>query len=241
MEHRQLLGAGLVVVVVTALLVVLVGVPLISTHFRYERGCAPNETRVFYLNLNVIDTNVTVSFVDDPDLLYQIDVEEYSHGASHTPTYEEDETSMSFYINGLDSARLEQVDVRLGTGTFCDILIWGSNINASVVFGNRAKLDGQTCAFISDGRVRFEFSEDVSFSNSSIDVVVNGADDATVVVDLPLGMNGRMNVKPSATIVSQSASGWFLVNSTVWATSSTDTPLLYIDIGSKHVSFDLST
>ena len=244
MKRLIVVSMAIAAMILGSVFMVYVGIPLVSTHFHYERYLDPDETRYGYIEIRVQYANVTVRFEDDPTLLYRIDVVQYQPGWRHRVYNGDSANYVGIDIAGRDRwgnpERTERVDIVLGTGTHYDIYIGHWNLNVSVVYDNGVRLGSDELRIDCTGTVYFEFTEDVSFGASGLYVHISSNANATLVVDLPPGMNGRMRMNPYSTIISQWTYGWFLVDFYVWGTASLDLPRLNIELGTVRVSFHLS-
>ncbi len=238
METKKVVGVAVILVAVVGVLVVFVGLPASSTQFHYERAYPADETRKVNILLDVRNTNVSVTFVDDPNLMYSVDVVQYSTGDHHHSYYQEwgdPHFSLDYHIDSLTDEGIKEVNVVLGTGTYYVIYIEGANNNASVVFDNGAVLAGQEILMsAAQGDFYFELTEDVSFTDAGL--LVNSATGVNLVldVDLPTGLNGRLEVQDGISFSPTSMVGWSLVSSglgqpSVYTTSSTVEPLVNIE------------
>lgn len=241
METRKLVGAALVLVVVVGVLVVFIGLPAVQTTFHYERNYPVDETKYVYFETNVV-ANISVTFIDDPLLMYSVDVIQNTPGSQHYITHSEHEDHLNVYLMPMEDApALQSVNIVLGTGTYYEIIIYGANINVSVVFDNGAVLQGQEFVMSASGSLSFELTEDVSFLNNGLEVTVQTHVDVALVVDLPPGLNGRLETASYSTLGAHTMTGWSLIDTNTWATPSVAQPLLDIFMDTfLRVNFDLS-
>lgn len=239
MDTKKVVGAVVILVAVVGLVVVFMGLPATQTSFHYERQYPADETRKVYLEIDTIDTNITITFVDDPRLMYSVDVVQYEPGDHHNARYQELETVIDFSIER--PSRAKSIDVVLGTGTYYDIILSGTNFNVSVVYDNGALLEGQECIVSGTGSLYFELTEDVDFSDMGLEVSVSTHVDVDLVVDLPTGLNGRLDTR-GATLGTNTASGWSIIAADTWGTPSITQPLLdiLVNLAEGTVSFNLN-
>ena len=80
MDTKKVVGAVVILVAVVGLVVVFVGQPTTQTSFHYERQYPTDETRKVYLEIDTQDANITITFVDDPRLMYSVDIVQYEPG-----------------------------------------------------------------------------------------------------------------------------------------------------------------
>jgi len=248
MESRKVVALVVLVAVVGGL-TVFVGIPAIQTEFQYERAYPTGETK--HVWLRIVDfsnpVNVNVTFVDDSGLMYRIDVVQEISGVQHGLIYQEpswDPTTISVKVVGLGEERVSTIDVVLGTGTPYDLSFEGQAMNVTVVFDNNAVIspresdtnDFDVNAACYGGVFTFVFTENVQFNNTGILVHASVATNILLAIDLPDGMNGRLEC-PWEPEVSFITSGWSILSSgiglpTIYGTGSIDEPLVDI-IGSS--------
>ena len=237
MVARRTIGLAMILVVVVGVLVVFVGVPMFQTTFHYERQYPTGDTRHVYFDTDV-DADVTVTFVDDHTLMYSIDIVQSSPGNHHIFRCNFYDEYISVLIARTESAPPQTINVVLGTGTYYDIII-GGNSNASVTFDNGAVIGGQEVS-MNVGGAFFELTEDVSFSDIGMEVSIPADDDVQIIVDLPEGLNGRLDTS-GATLGTHTASGWSLVATDTWGTVSILDPVIDIEVGTwGTLTFSLS-
>ena len=110
---------------------------------RYEAGDEPNRWCSIRL-LNMHDTNVTVSCVDDPLLLFSLDIELYKPGRiGRDFILETSQTKLNLnYYEGYNLYdpqilyRMKSVRVILGSATNYTFFVNGGNLNSSISLGD---------------------------------------------------------------------------------------------------------
>ena len=233
MDTKKVVGAVVRLVTLVGVLVVFVGLPLTQTQFHYERQYPAGETRNVDLRIDfeTTPTTITIRFVDDPALMYSIDVEQYESGLHHSLIYQDEfDSSLRVSIQGIGD-QTSAVDITLGTGTYYDIAVDGQHLAISITYNNGAVLSGQD--FSTHGinhTLEFVFTEDVNFTTLGLNVRTVLYADVVLSIDLPNGMNGRLAVPSSTPFLYTSMVGWSLTTSIgspfVYSTSSTTDPLL---------------
>ena len=244
MKRLIVASMAIAAMILGSVFTVYIGIPLVSTHFHYERYLDPDDARVGYIKVRVRSTNVTVRFEDDPTRLYRVDVVQYQPGWRHRAYVEDDADSVGISIYGWppwgEPDRAERVDIVLGTGTHYDIYILGDDLNVSVVYDNGAWLGSDELHIGGTGTAYLEYTEDISFNRSGMVASIDGNINATLVVDLPPGLNGRMHLSVGVVPQSQWTYGWSIVDLSTWGTPYQSQPLLQFLIGCDYVSFHLS-
>lgn len=216
------------VLVAVVLIAVVVGAVLLvwnssATSFHYERQYPTNETKYVRLALDDLkDTNVTVTFTDDPTLMYSIDVTLYVPGITYTFEYEERSDYLA--VDLIATGRVESIDVVLGTGSSYEILVRnGVNIDATVAFGNNAVLGAREFIYTCTGSFHFSFDENVNFTDGGLLATVGIAglapDSLYLNIDIPDGMDGRIDFGPDPVTFTQLA-GWHHEGFGIYATAS---------------------
>jgi hypothetical protein len=181
-------------------------------------------------------TNVSVSFSDDPTLLYSIDVTQYYPGSYHLVYFYEgapwDSTLLYVGICGSGNEQVASVAITLGTGTYYALELDG-RLNVSIAYDNGAWLRGQSVVVkCNGGKFELTFSENVNFTDSGLDVQTGGVTNLFMDIDLPDGMNGMIEIPIAVDFAYSEMVGWSKTSSgdpTIYSTPSTEQPLLYID------------
>lgn len=217
-----LIAAMLIAVVVGAVLLVW---DASATSFHYEREYPAGETKYVQLALdNLRDTNVTVTFTDDPTLMYSIDVTLYKPGMTYT--IEEEELIYSWTIDLVGTGRVKSVDVVLGTGTSYSVFVrTGISINTTITYGNGAILDNREFLYSCNGTLQFNFGENVNFTKGGLradigaPAFVNRPSPLSLNIDLPEGMDGRIDFRNDPITFTQMA-GWHHEGFGIYSTAS---------------------
>ncbi|MHA1138578.1 MAG: hypothetical protein ACTSSE_19045 [Candidatus Thorarchaeota archaeon] len=247
MERNRLIALVLIVIVVSGVFAVFVVVPAFQTHFHYEKAYPPSETKHVWVAIEDFSEPmvVGVSFVDDPLLMYRIDVIQQAAGLQHRFSYEEssfDPTMILVSVTGAGDERVESIDIVLGTGTSYDMTFVGGHMNATVSYDNSAVIsprDGDTIERYDISAdcdtLTFIMTENVQFDSSGLLISIPSHTNLHIEVDLPDGMNCLMDVAGGSDI-SVAAYGLSVLGGpdshTIFRTSSIDEPLLEIDVGS---------
>ena len=240
MDRRRSLTAAIVLIVTISMFIIFIGLPLTQTQFHYVRQNPSNETRRVEISLYDFDcttTNVSVSFLDDPTLLYSIDVTQYYPGRYHNVYFYEgapwDSTLLFVGINGIGEEQVASVDITLGTGTSYNLEFDG-HLNVSIAYDNGAWLRGQEVVVrCGGGKFELTFSEDVNFTDSGLDVHTGINTNLFLDIDLPDGMNGKLSIPYQTDFAYNEMVGWSLTSSgygtpSIYSTSSISQPLLDI-------------
>ncbi len=207
-NRRVMALAGIVIVVVATVGIVVVLDPWgTELHFRQEYT-GGEDTKVLLTIWSLRDCNLTVSFVNDTSLLFDIQASLYEPSDTLSVTHE---SSDYWLIEG--RGRQKRIDILLGTGVCYDINIGeGTNLNTTITVGNGAIIDGQSIKALHTGVVRFSFREQNEPDIRSGFGVTLGfqpyTPTALVDIDLPNNMDGELRAGDSP-ISFVAISGWY--------------------------------
>ncbi len=209
------------VAVVLTLIIVGAGITLIlfpptSDTFHFESEYPEGDIDPVQLWLTDIrDCSLNVSFVDDPDLLYKIDVELYgSHPASSAfelsiNDYRVHSGWVEVRFEGIQ--RIKSLHVVLGSGVPYEIVVpSSSDMNATFVYGNNAVGSDASLFYSATGSIlSLIFTEDMVFSETGMEVTIGSAglsDYVYLYTDLPDGVSGGATFREPLYL--QSSNGW---------------------------------
>jgi len=249
MDRRKITSLGVVTILVGAF-VYFVGIPAVQTQFHYEQGYPVNETKyiVFWIDdFHTTAKEVNIGFIDDPHLMYRIDVTQNEPGRHHYVQYYNWEDSILVKLVGADNEKVTAIDIILGTGTSYDIWIEGDEMDVTLTYSNGAIIDPNNPdsddIFVNNNNGNFTFimTEDVTLTSNAtgaLFVNVNYCTNTAVVVDLPEGLNGQLEARFWLDYVDLTLNGWSIIEypisgtcSTIYGTSSRAQPYIYIDVG----------
>jgi hypothetical protein len=181
-----------------------------STEFHYEHVYPSGETKQALVSLwGLEDTNVSITFEDNPALLHSLDIELYSAGDIFQ--YELEDKASYYWIKLEATDRIKSLDLVLGTGPKYEIGIHGTNINSTITYSNGALLRGQQIEYYGSGFLRFVLDEDIDFSTEGLDVLIREEagvrGDLDLNIDLPEGLNGRVSFDTTSLTIAENE-GW---------------------------------
>jgi hypothetical protein len=236
------------VAVVLALIIVGAGTilflsPRSSTSFHFEDVYPEGDRYPVYLWLTDIqDCALNLSFVDNSDLLYQIDVELYDSqpAPSAFDLTIEDFRVQSSWIEVSFHALLsfKSLQITLGSGVPYMIVVTGSDVNATFVYDNNAIGSGASIDYsITGSFVSLSLTEDMVFSTTGMEVSISEPDYAYLSLDLPDGVNGLATFREPLSI--HSNNGWSyrstFIDRVSYATDPWDSqPLIEVGISSLY-------
>ena len=162
-----LISFGVVFINITGILV-----PLEQT-YHFESYVNPETAKGNFSVIKLInmdDCNLTVSCVDNPELVYSVDIEFYEPtraGYDFKITQRDqsfelgvsDFTSESFKA---ELVRMKSVNLVLGSGFVYHLRIHGGKLNSSIVLENEVHLD-QYFQYLANGTLKISFENDVNY------------------------------------------------------------------------------
>jgi hypothetical protein len=183
-----------------------------GTSFHYERRISDPDNGIYTIGVdNIQDCRLNISFVDDPNLLYSIDVEMYGFESSSSFYVYDWEgtirTDFNYYVRPGrtdwvgEPTRIKSMDVVLGTGKAYNIYIAGVNLTAYVTYSNGALIaphgyfryiaPDSTVLFIYDGYSVDDSTLEEEADSVRLDVDLGSEDSAgqrlrTVILDVNL-------------------------------------------------------
>lgn len=208
------------VAVVLALIIVGAGTAFIlfppsSDNFHFDVEFPEGDyTRVLLWLTTIQDCTLNVSFIDDPDLLYNLDVEMYgSHPAASAfdlivSDFGENSHLLQVHLEGKTS--IKTLQLVLGSGVPYQIMVSGSDVNATFVYGNNVLGSESHLHYYATGSiVNLIFTEDMVFSDTGMEVICgtnSRPDYVYLYVDLPDGVNGVAGFREPLSL--HSSNGW---------------------------------
>ena len=196
--NRKVAAIAIAIIVVGAGAVLLL-LPRSADTFHLEKNLPEgNYTSVSFQLKDIQDCSLNVSFVDNPTLLYSMDIRLYTSSPVST--------AFDLSVNGENLAqldveldgktRIKNINLVLGSGVPYAIGVLGTNVNATAIYsnnvvGSRASFDFQTTGSF----VELRFTEDMVFTSEGMEVNVGtagvGRPDAVYLsLNLPDGVNG---------------------------------------------------
>jgi hypothetical protein len=198
--NRRAVALVLALIVVGAGTLILL-LPQSSSSFHFEADYPEGDRYPVYLWLTDIqDCALNVSFVDDPNFLYEMDVELYESQPASSAfdltvnDYRITSGWMDVSLHGVES--IKSLQVTLGSGVPYFIVVTGTDVNATFIYDNNVMGSGECLDYSASGSfVNLQFTEDVVVSNEGMEIEVgtSGAkrpDNIYLTLDLPDGVNG---------------------------------------------------
>jgi hypothetical protein len=264
---RRIVAAGIgVVVVVSGILVFFVIPPPEQTVFHYGRNLTAYNPRATLVQLfEVVDSEIVISFSNDSDLLYSVDIEFFEPmrpgddfswlDTQLAPLQHGDGNFIGLNVGTLSFGRLvepfkhldvpvKRIDLTLGNSCNYTIMLKGKNMTTSIIYDNDVRLTG--------GRLQYEERGDEGGSLSLLmdtDVYVTGCDfwayawgADTISIDIknPSILGGRVGV--GGELAGVQLLGWTQDGSTDnWQFNRTATEELDITVVAETVFVSLLT
>jgi hypothetical protein len=174
----------------------------VSSQFYYERQFEPSDHEEVRISIRDFeDTNITISFVDDPTLLYRLNITLYSPGSSPRVRTERLYEHIRMTIDDPPD-RIQDITLLLGTSAYYGITVIGQNLNTTITHDNGARLEWQEITYLATGIFRFKLTEDVNFTDEGLWVQTGSTGPDLVILDLnlPAGLMGFM-AAPNVTLI----------------------------------------
>ena len=229
-------AAAVMVVVVSGLAVgLLVVLPLPSLLHHYEVQVQEGQTSFNVFLGDLEDTNLSITFVDDPSLLYTMDIALYEPA---TPA----EAYTYHPIRGYDTllkakVRIRSLNITLGTGVAYYIDVGGINLDSTIIFDNGANMTWWPLTYAATGRLDLVLTENITLT-SDIYLSVGGRDGFNYMtslhldVDLPPSVRGSLSFSDASIAFTENV-GWEYNGIDTYRTPS-GSPLIKIYVGRCH-------
>ena len=191
MNTKAVAGVVIAVVVigVTGVLVFLNPAPV--TLFHIEDQLPEDLTLVSLFFVDVEDTNLSISFVDDDTLFYSMDIALYepttAQNAFRTRWWA---VSAVFRFDAL--TRIRSLNVTLGTGVQYSFGVWGDNLNSLISYDNGAQV-GDDIRYEASGEFLLRLTEDVTM-NTNVSIHARGTGLSSMLHALYLDINLKTGV-----------------------------------------------
>jgi len=209
-NRRKIVGLVIVIIVASGLLFVYnYGLPSTSFHSELWYPQQISKSSVFFSISLLYDCTLNISFVDEEDLVYRMDIrlsepafasDAFVLTVSHSWARGYGSVSVSFkgaiIRTTATPVLVEEVQLVLGSATPYDILISGSNVNSSITFGNNMTASESSLFYSATGsNLNISFTEDMVFGSSGMEVRVSEdlPDYVNLFADLPSGVNGTLS------------------------------------------------
>ncbi|MHA2265999.1 MAG: hypothetical protein ACXAEN_26695 [Candidatus Thorarchaeota archaeon] len=222
MERKYIAVCVVAVLTVASVAVILVLDPF-GTHYE-----ASMQEQYQYAGIHIEDMrngNVTVSYVDDPTLLYSIDFVQASSGPRpyiYSNTLQSDAPNIQLICDG----DVDSVDVVLGNTIAYHIVILGINLTTTVAYNNDAVIGAnqQPSRFTYDasGTLEFIFSESVNYTSWGLEVRLNDGNGDLYVgldIDLPDGLEGSLDLRNADSFNIVDQEGWWHRGNDLYSTA----------------------
>ncbi|MHA1962537.1 MAG: hypothetical protein ACW99U_20285 [Candidatus Thorarchaeota archaeon] len=212
---RKLMAGGTIIVLTTAIVSgVLIFEPF-STH--YEETVRENNTYVYFRITEPEGGNISISFVDDPTLLYRVDFEQHPSGPKPYMSYFGSKNHGVVNVGVKCDGQVNSIDVVLGTGLPYSIFVQGRNLTTTITYSNGSLTGGSAYNHYASGTLLFGFTEDVNVTEGNMEVnyesrTGNMETDPlhiAFVIDLPDGMDGQIDLHSVNYFDVVDMSGWW--------------------------------
>ena len=235
MLNRKTLALVVVVVVVTTGTGIFLVVDPYSDTFHLEnRFPVDRPITASYVQLGLInleDTNLSISFVNDTSLVYTMDIHLYVPTLMSSAFQLTLENYTGFIYATLTAAvPIRSLKITLGTGKpYLLNIVHGVNLNSTVTYSNGAVL-GSEFGYEATGSFRFIFLEDVNFTLGGFEARIGPTkpypDMVYVYVDLPPMLNGKFYYREDPQPYIMHDEGWYARIDDSYSTTWGDPPPL---------------
>ncbi|MHA2322760.1 MAG: hypothetical protein ACXACG_14025 [Candidatus Thorarchaeota archaeon] len=198
MNKKGFAGAVVVVVIVSGLgaILWLGSSPSIEFHLEAEVELPRYANFTLFL-ADLLDTNLTISFVNDNSLLYRIDMVLYDP-SSPSEAFDLDTQSYTSIHRFFTLVRVRSMNVTLGTGCTYDLAVWGTNLSTSITYDNGARARSEL-RYEASGLLLVRITENMTImdNHNQFDIYTGISNDPLQAfyldVDLPDGYGGQLN------------------------------------------------
>lgn len=184
---KKIAGAGVTVLILMGVLFFYYnGFPAQSFHWELKVSQSNTPTDVWVLLSELHDCILNVSFVDDPELIYGMDVE-LSESAfastafEHTVSYDWGADHPRIIFQGaivqqaMTRVLVDEVKLVLGSAVPYSIGVSGENVTSTFSFGNNMVGSDSFVSYRASGpHLTMVFTEDIVFSDTGMEVSISG-------------------------------------------------------------------
>ena len=195
-----------------------------TTDFAFEAEVGAT-TGTVTLDVDLSAGGVSITFVDNATLLYDIDIE-----VDNTTLETDGEPTVTFIANtiGLDYTA-GGVNITLGSGVNYTIDIVADAGGVSIALGPGAHV-GDVTVLVTAGGITLGMTDDVILIGSPTFDLFATAGGIAIVADLPTGIGGSIECSVGAGGVDITAVGWTEITSSHYETTDYDTALQSLTI-----------
>ncbi|MHA2302153.1 MAG: hypothetical protein ACXACD_14500 [Candidatus Thorarchaeota archaeon] len=233
---RKLMVGGTIIVLVFATVSGVMTFEPYSTH--YEETVRENNTYVYFRITEPEGGNISITFVDDPTLLYRVDFEQHPSGPKPYMSYYGSKNHNLVNVGVKCDGQVNSIDVVLGTGLPYSIFVQGRNLTTIITYSNGSLTGGSEYNHYASGTLLFAFMEDVNVTEGNMEVnyeslsgnMVNDPLHIAFVIDLPDGMDGQIDLHSVNYFDVVDMSGWWHRGNDRYSTAiNIESPALVID------------
>ena len=163
MNTKVVAGVVIIVVIVGVVWFLFFMGPTPMTNFHIEDELPEDLTEVSLFFVDLEDTNLTISFVDDEALFYSMDIALYDPTTAESAFNTRWVGSTAFRFDAL--TRIRSLNVTVGTGIPYSFGVWGDNLDSSIAYDNGA-IVGADVTYEASGEFLFTLKEDVTMTTN---------------------------------------------------------------------------
>lgn len=213
--RKEMIATGIIVIVVVSIMGVFffLGTQFIPTQrgFQFERNVTPTTPKRIFFSISAEDTDLSVSFIDDDDLLYSIDITPHENSTEASIIID---TNLESWGIMFATGQQESVDITLGNGCFYNLQISGdSYLNTTVVYSNNAWVNGTSFGYFPhssqgfDGHLTLRILDDIITDGTTGFIGRVNCDTLNLEVDVPDQWGGIIDFN-DVNVTFTEISGW---------------------------------
>ncbi|MHA1956516.1 MAG: hypothetical protein ACW968_06255 [Candidatus Thorarchaeota archaeon] len=246
-EHESVIGRDLkssyidrkrvAVVMVAFMVLVSVGVTysIISQYQGGEWRFPEGQVWGIAVTLDLIrDAEITMGFQNDPGLIMRLD---YTLDPDNTVDFHVETRSNLQGIIGFDigsysteHVKMSTVSIVLGSTAEYYLTLRVAYSNITLTYSNNATIDGdEVYMYASHSNLNLTITEDIAFDDGTLEINTAFLDDVNLVVDLPDGLSGEINLGTGSYYVAENQGWWSIPGG--YRTGSLDPPIVEIELG----------
>jgi len=247
--RKEVIAVGIIILVVVSVVGVFVFLypqdPRIEQGFQFERNVTTTTPERIFFRINAEDTDMSISFVDDADLLYSIDIVPYEDSTEASIMIQANQESWGL---SLVTGPQQSVNITLGNGCFYNLQIaGGSYLNTTVIYSNNAWVNGTSLGYFPDsshgfdGHLTLKILDDIITDGTTGFTGHIDCDTLNLEIDLPDQWGGTVDFN-DINITLLELTGWFeWFGRYITDNSDDDVPLIDLDVEVEEVIARLTT
>ena len=246
---KEMIAVSIIILVVVSVVGVVFfwGAQVIPDQggFHFERDVTTTTPERIFFRVNAEDTDLSITFVDNADLLYSIDIVPYENSTAAYLRFDMHQDSWGIMFS---TGQQEFVNITLGNGCFYNLQICGdSYLNTTVVYSNNAWVNGTAFGYFPhssqgfDGHLTLKILDDIVTDGTTGFVGRVTCDSLNLEIDVPNQWGGIIDFN-DVNVTFVEISGWTeYFGRYVTDNSYEDVPLINLDVEVEEVFARLTT